>query len=522
MLALMWPASRYDSATMDEQNHITRGLAYLRTGSLRLNRIHPPLINIISAIPLALDHRITLPLNGQGWANSYLDLFALELLWQSNDGPSMVRTARIPIMVLAALLAVIVFAWASEMYGRPAGIVAMALAVFCPNILAHGHLATNDLGAACFITLALYTFWRFLQSPTWKRGAISAVALTLALGSKFSALFLVPVFGMIFVTDAVIGPGEHRQIKRLKQVAVIAAVGCGIIFVLIWALYGFKTGTPVEGGVKVPVSSYLEGLEEVRLRLSKGNPTFLLGKYSPTGWWYFFPVVFAFKTPLPTLIMIVAGMVQVYRFKDWCNGAFLMIPVLVYFGMSIVSPMDIGYRHLLPVLPLLFILASRAAPSSFGLKGWPSLAVVGLLLWLAAEAVLVAPHYLAYFNEAVGGPSNGYQVLADSNLDWGQDLTGLRDYMSRNGIESVKLSYFGSTPPEAYGIKYEQLISYPRHMFATAQDLRILLHPPPGVYAISATNLQGVMFPDHHFFQWFKDQKPDAVIGHSIFVYKVE
>src|SRR5215470_8543660 len=153
MLALMWPASRYDSATMDEQNHITRGLAYLRTGSLRLNRIHPPLINIISAIPLALDHRITLPLNGQGWANSYLDLFALELLWQSNDGPSMVRTARIPIMVLAALLAVIVFAWASEMYGRPAGIVAMALAVFCPNILAHGHLATNDLGAACFITL---------------------------------------------------------------------------------------------------------------------------------------------------------------------------------------------------------------------------------------------------------------------------------------------------------------------------------------------------------------------------------
>src|SRR5262249_46151110 len=283
MLALMWPAARGDSATMDEQNHITRGLAYLRTGSLRMNRIHPPLINIISAIPLALDHSITLPLNGQGWANSYLDLFALELLWQSNDGPSMVRTARIPIMGLAALLAVIVFAWASEIYGRPAGIVAMTLAVFCPNILAHGHLATNDLGAACFTTLALYMFWRFLQMPTWKRGAISAVALTLALGSKFSALFLVPVFAMLFVTDAVIGPGEHRQMKWLKRVAVIAAVGCGIILVLIWALYGFKTGTPVEGGVKVPVSSYLEGLEEVRLRLSKGNPTFLLGKYSPTG-----------------------------------------------------------------------------------------------------------------------------------------------------------------------------------------------------------------------------------------------
>ncbi|HKF55424.1 MAG TPA: glycosyltransferase family 39 protein [Blastocatellia bacterium] len=521
MFVLMWPASRVDSATMDEQNHIARGLAYLRTGSLRLNRMHPPLINIISAIPLALDRSITLPLKGPSWAASNLDGFALELLWQTNDGPAMVKTARIPIMALAALLALTVFAWASEMFGRPAGLLAMTLVVFCPNVLAHGHLATNDAGAACFATLALYLFWRFLRTPNWKRGATCAIALTLALGSKFSALFLLPVFAMIFVTYAVIGPGEQSQIKWLKQVAIMAVVGCAIIVVLIWALYGFKTGITSEGGAKVPASSYLEGLEEVRQRLSKGNPTFLLGQYSGTGWWYFFPFVFAVKTPLPTLILIAAGIVQVYRARDWKNAAFLLIPVIVYFGMTIVSPIDIGYRHLLPVLPLLLILASRAAPSSFNLKAWPTLVVAGLVLWLVVESVAVAPHYLAFFNEAAGGPSNGYQVLTDSNLDWGQDLIGLRDYMNRNGVESVNLSYFGSTPPEAYGIKYVPLISYPRHMFATAQDLRILLHPPPGVYAISATNLQGVMFPDHHFYQWFKDQKPDAVIGHTIFVYVV-
>src|SRR5262245_60492375 len=277
MLALMWPALRGDSATMDEQNHIARGLAYLRTGSLRLNRIHPPLINIIGAIPLALDHSITLPLKGQGWATSYLDMFAGELLWQTNDGPSIVRKARVPILGLAVLLALIVFAWASELYGRPAGILAMALAAFCPNLLAHGHLATNDVGAACFTTLALYTLWRFLRAPNWKRGAVCALALTLALGSKFSALFLVPVFAMLFVTDYVLGPGEHKELKWLKQIAIICAAGCGIIVLLIWALYGFKTGTPTEGGVTVPPSSYLEGLEEVRVRLSKGNPTFLLG-----------------------------------------------------------------------------------------------------------------------------------------------------------------------------------------------------------------------------------------------------
>jgi hypothetical protein len=521
MLALMWPAARGDSATMDEQNHIVRGLAYLRTGSLRLNRLHPPLINIISAIPLALDPRVKLPLNGRGWASSYLELFALELLWQGdNDGPSMVRMARVPIMLLSALLAWIVFAWASEMFGRPAGILAMALTVFCPNVLAHGHLATNDVGTACFTTLAAYTFWRFLRAPGWKAGAASALALALALGSKFSALPLLPAFVIIFVTDALIGPSERRRIKWLKQAAIMSVAGCVIIVFLIWALYGFKTGTPVEGGVTVP--NYLTGLEELQVRLSKGNPTFLFGQYSPVGWWYFFPVAFAVKTPLPTLILISVGIVQVYRARDWRNGAFLLIPVVIYFGISIFSSVDIGYRHLLPVLPFLFVLASRAAPSKLSLKSWPSLAVAALVLWLVVGTLLVAPHYLAYFNEAVGGPSNGYQVLTDSSLDWGQDLIGLRDYMTRNGIESVNLSYFGSVPPEAYGIKYEPLISYPKHMFATARDLRGLMHPTPGVYAISATNLQGVMFPDHHFFQWFKDQKPDAVIGHTIFVYKVE
>src|SRR5262249_40653935 len=214
MLALMWPAARYDSATMDEQNHIVRGLAYLRTGSLRLNRLHPPLINIISAIPLALDRRVKLPLDGQGWATSYLDLFALELLWQgNNDGPGMVRMARIPIMLLSALLAWIVFAWASEMFGRPAGIVAMALTVFCPNILAHGHLATNDLGTACFTTLAAYAFWRFLRAPGWKAGAACTLTLALALGSKFSALCLIPAFAVILVTDAVTGPPQRRRTK---------------------------------------------------------------------------------------------------------------------------------------------------------------------------------------------------------------------------------------------------------------------------------------------------------------------
>src|SRR5262249_43207363 len=199
----------------------------------------------------------------------------------------------------------------------------------------------------------------------------------------------------------------------------------------------------------------------------------------------------------------------------------LIIPALLYFGFSIVSRLNIGYRHLLPAVVLLLVFASQVVEERFRTK-WPVWAGGALAAWLVIGTNLSAPDCLAYFNEAVGGSSNGYKVLVDSNLDWGQDLIGLRSYMDASRLDTIKFSYFGRAEPEAYGIKYDPLPGYPRFMWRGGAFPPFLLHPPPGTYAISATNLQGAVFDMHNLYAWFRDKKPTGVIGHSIFIYKVE
>ena len=131
---------------------------------------------------------------------------------------------------------------------------------------------------------------------------------------------------------------------------------------------------------------------------------------------------------------------------------------------------------------------------------------------------LIHPHYLAYFNELVGGPGRGYRYMVDSNLDWGQDLKGLKKYMDRNGISKIRLSYFGSDSPSRYGIAYDWLPSFvlpiPDNQ---APDLST-----KGWIAISATNLQGVYLKNRDLFATFRSREPVAVIGYSIFVYKID
>jgi hypothetical protein len=134
---------------------------------------------------------------------------------------------------------------------------------------------------------------------------------------------------------------------------------------------------------------------------------------------------------------------------------------------------------------------------------------------------------LAYFNELAGGPDNGYKYLVDSNLDWGQDLAGLKKYMDKNSIKSVKLSYFGSADARYYDIKYEYLPSIglepdnPGEPWWYEDGYTEDCGPVQGLIAVSATNLQGVLFENRECFKWLEDYEPVAKIGYSIFIYDV-
>jgi hypothetical protein len=244
-----------------------------------------------------------------------------------------------------------------------------------------------------------------------------------------------------------------------------------------------------------------------------------MGEFSLKGWWYYYLVALAIKTPVALQVMLLfaiyIGLSQRRRMSFY-NCLFLLAPPsLLLIAISMVS-VQLGLRYALPVLPFAFVFTGKLA-QAVKLKGRLLLGATAVLsIWYFVSSVHIYPHYLAYFNEYIGGPSNGYKYLVDSNLDWGQDLRGLKGYMERRGIEEVKLAYFGTADPEYYGISYEPI---------SDQDLAALREGrfARGVFAISATFLQGLYLPgDRDRYQWFRERTPTVQIGYSILVYEVD
>ena len=202
----------------------------------------------------------------------------------------------------------------------------------------------------------------------------------------------------------------------------------------------------------------------------------------------------------------------------WIDEAFLLIPATFVLGFFSMNHQSIGLRYVLPIYPFLFVIASEVARVAADRTSYTRLPAAVLVSWLVVASWSIHPHYLAYFNELIGGPSNGYKYLVDSNLDWGQDLKGLKRFMQANAIHEIALSYFGTDSPARYGIQYRRLPS----MILTDPNAG---RPSPAPQAksewvaISATNLQGVYFEDESLFEPFARRRPVATIGYSIFVY---
>jgi hypothetical protein len=271
------------------------------------------------------------------------------------------------------------------------------------------------------------------------------------------------------------------------------------------------------------LSTWWAGLKKQLLHQDKGQAAFFLGQYSQEGWWYYFPVAFLVKTPLGLLALCAVSLALPrwgQRFA-WRDVLCLLFPPALIMGLLTQAQINIGLRYALPVYPFLLVAAGRVATFDFR-RAWLTYVLVGIPVVLAAASSLqVAPHQLAYFNELVGGPAHGYRYLSDSNLDWGQDLKGLKAYMEKEKLTMIYLSYFGSAPPEAYGI---------RSQYVPVPQVDLAGPPPPWdqvlsgtdreVLAISVTNLQEVYGDsDKDLYGWLREREPLAKIGYSIFLY---
>ncbi|MCJ7738795.1 MAG: hypothetical protein MUQ10_16025, partial [Anaerolineae bacterium] len=202
----------------------------------------------------------------------------------------------------------------------------------------------------------------------------------------------------------------------------------------------------------------------------------------------------------------------------WLADMPIWILPAVYWISVMGSEMQIGYRHLLPMLPFIYVAVGRAASRVVGGRWHPRRWIaLGGALWYVTGTLSVYPYPIAYFNELVGGASNGYQHVVDSNVDWGHSFKSLATYMGEEGISEVKLSYYTWVDPSLYGVAYEALPPAPN----TEDKSFPFFAPPPGVYAISATTLQGILLRNPDLYEWFRHQDPIAQPGYGINIYRV-
>lgn len=533
MFGLAVGSSIDKSPTFDEPDHIMRGWALWRTGR-PLAIGHPPVVHWLVGLGTLLEPGTPEPETLDGWETHRCELIDKgPLLWDEGaNARRIVFLARIVVIWLGLLLGAVIWRWAQDVYGPQSAVLALALYTLCPNILAHTRLATTDLGVAAFYVATLYTWSRFLHRQTGRWLIISGILFGLTQGAKFSGLLLVPTVGLMTLWTgwrrgalALKGAGRlsrwfDAQASRRSGwlwTALTASILMGLTgLVVLWAAYLF-TLRPFQPG------QYLADLGIILdISAAEHRWAYLLGRFSRQGWWYYHLFELAVKLPLMTLLLLATALLLLIRRKMSGREWEIAFPALAYLvGAVALDPENIGIRHLLPAFPLMFLFASRVAAIPFHMA-WlrPGLPGIVLAAGLAVN-LSIYPHYLAFFNMAAGGPDNGYRLLVDSNLDWGQDLPGLARYLDERDAGTIYLSTFGTADPAYYGIEYIPLPSWPPLVPERERPPFYPLNPAPGLYAISASNLVGVELYQPDSFAFFREREPVARIGHSIFVYEV-
>jgi len=540
---------------MDEPEHLVAGYAALKLGDYRMGAEHPPFLRMWAALPLVLaSSNIKFNTNSPRWLAGDEYPFAHQFLYQDNDADRLLFRARFMIALLGVLLGVLLFSWARELSGFwPATIV---LGLYCvePNLVAHSGLVTTDLGATCFIFGAVYFAWRTARELSPGNLIGLAVFFALAQVSKYSALLLGPVLlALLLVRALSAAPWPWRSGRpkpltgwRPKVVLVVAIVGglLALSYGAIWAGYDFRYA-PSEAGVfaitagaehRPHLMRFVQWIQQHHLLpnasihgfasvLARQHPAYLCGKVGPQGWWYYFPLAFLIKTPLALLVMSLGGLTWcIFRWgKVHPDALFMVGPPVFYFGTAVVSHVNIGLRHILVIYPFILLwagwtitalLAPTATRSWFP---WRRFALIVLCAGQLAEFVAIYPHCLAFFNIAVGGPRHGADYLVDSNLDWGQDLKLLKQWMMQNHVRHINLSYFGHADPAYYGIEDTPLPGAPFF-----DQERIAAPRLPGYVAVSATNLRCSYTGGSSWYAPLQARTPVVVLGYSIYVYWVE
>ena len=582
-----WRAVSSKSPTYDEPLHAVGAWLHLHERDFRVNPEDPPLWHYWAALPNGRgalnprmdDERFKIVADDvfREWA------YVVEVLYRTegNDGEAIVSRSRAMMLIVGVVLGGVI-AWRSwKLGGLVAALTATAAFALDPNFLAHAPLVKNDVSLTLVMLLLMIAVWRAGRRLTVGNALAICVLCGAGLNVKFSALLLGPMVLVLLLIRAgmpeqwnVLGREVRTRGRKVMATLAVCLAALLVSYVSIWACYGFRYLPTREPNVLLNTQNIIEFLATNELKeqhpdreltkedfqqwrpgaFSRGvlfmernrllpqawlngllytqqsavlRKTFLLGEFSMTGWWYYFPVAMGFKSPIALLLAAGAaaatGIVLLVRRRDavlrehgWTIACFA-VPVGIYLLASMSSNLNLGIRHVLPVYPFAFIAIGAAA--AYGWRVRPKLTKVAtalLVTVLGVETLSAFPHYIAFFNAAAGGSRGGINLLGDSNLDWGQDLKLLAEWQADHPAENLYFAYFGMADPKYYGVTY--------HNIRGGYFLGPPFEPPraPGTVAVSATILQGIYLPDD-LRRLYNDIRvhltPKEVLGGTIYLY---
>jgi hypothetical protein len=502
--------------TYDELEHLACGMKWLDRGVDRYETEHPPLARVMAALgPYLLGVRSQGTPHKEGApAAAELGHEGASILFRDNRYDLTLAVARLGILPFFWIACLVVYKWGRRYFDPGVAVAALFFFSFLPPVLAHAGLATTDMALTAFLGAAFLAGLIWMERPTPARGALFGICTGLAVLSKFSSLVFLPASAALaliwyFATER---PRFSRLASAVKEripsflLAVLAAS------FLIWAGYRFSFGKAGFANLRLPAPELFSAIREVVQHNARGHLTYLLGQRSQTGFWYFYPVALAVKTPLAFLLLLGGGFLLPFRTKGALRRfgpplAFAAAILLVGFA----SRINIGIRHILPIYIAFSLLAAAAVLrllQAVRRRRWVLAALVALLAWFAGSSLLSHPDYIAYFNELAG--SEPEKILVDSDLDWGQDMKRLARRLREVGAQEVAFV-------EAEGQYHEMLAGMPP--FGEMD----LISPSPGWNAASVTVWKATRFGLFDRYQglpfWTDRFQPEERVGKTILLW---
>ena len=540
-------SARRLSQTWDEADHLLSGYRSWLCADFGFDPADPPLAKLVAAAPL-----LWMPLRQAGPACSAREVGdefddGRQFLY-SNDAERVLTRARLAMILFPLALVFLVWQFTRRLFGQQAALLATSLLIFEPNILAHGVMVATDLAVTTSLFAAVFAFYEYMHAPGLSRAALVGLAVGITLSSKFSGAVIAPIFIALAAVEIFF---RRRHLftalpvsRRLRDLILASATA----ILMAWSAYGFHFEAPPKTGYiakwqrilltsrQLPTSGEtrpgplvislfraarvlpkpcLDGLERVVQISSSGARMYLFGHTYEKGRWFYFPALLLVKVTLPLLLLVILSASQ---FSFWSAHRrqlpYLAIPAITFLSFSMRSALDIGFRHVLPMLPFVLIFASAGAVAFCSGSFKRATLVVAILLWHVFSSVHAFPNYISYANEAFGGTQNAYKYVGDSNVDWGQSLKEIRKYLVHNPAEPCWFIQNGTADAEYYQIPCDTAFqeNYPSR----------ILHALPkrmhGTVLVSAQYLSGLgWFQEFGTdpFAAFKSEIPVMKIGGS-------